>query len=287
MTRSVFNLEDAVTTIRQRWKTILLFVVASGLAATITVFLVPRYYRSIALIVSANTVLADKGRLFNDHIQNLYSYFGSGDDLDRIYGVGDLDTTYKKLVDEFAMADYYRLDNDSLNIRRQKAVKLLRKDLAFQKTENGQLQIFAWTKNRQLSAQLVNRMIGLIEETEAGIWEKNYQASVDELTASLGSMEKEYRLLSDSLTHADKISGSLLMLRLQTLSDQLKEYQKKAGEFKLAAKAAPAVLYVLQAASPAAKAERPDKPAIILAACFAGFVFICLWLLIVYRKPLY
>lgn len=287
MTRSIFNLEDAVTTIRQRWKTILLFVVASGLAATITVFLVPRYYRSTALIVSANTALADKGRLFNDHIQNLYSYFGSGDDLDRIYGVGDMDTTYKKLVDEFAMADYYRLDNDSLNIRRQKAVKLLRKDLAFQKTENGQLQVFAWTKDRQLSAQLVNRMIGLIEETEAGIWEKNYQASVDELNASLASMEKEYRLLSDSLTHADKISGSLLMLRLQTLSDQLKEYQKKAGEFKLAAKAAPAVLYVLQAASPAAKAERPDKPAIILAACFAGFVFICLWLLIVYRKPLY
>jgi uncharacterized protein involved in exopolysaccharide biosynthesis len=287
MTRSAFNLEQAVLTISRRWKTIFLFVIASGIAATVTVFLVPKYYRSTALVVSANTVLADKSRLFNDHIQNLYSYFGSGDDLDRIYGVGDMDTTYKKLVDAFSLADYYQLTDDSVNVRRQKAVKLLRKDLEFRKTENGQLQIFAWTKEKNLSAKLVNSMITLIEETESAVWEKNYQAAADQINASLASMEKEYRLLSDSLNHTDKISAGLLTLRLQTLADQFREYQKKAGEFNLAAKAAPPVLYVLQAASPAAKAERPDKPAIILAACFAGFVFICLWLLVTDRKPSY
>lgn len=287
MTRSAFNLEQALITISQRWKTILLFVIACGIAATITVFLVPKYYRSTALLVSGNTALADKGRLFNDHIQSLYSYFGSGDDLDRIYGVGDMDTTYKKLADEFSLVDYYRLTGDSVNVLRQKAVKLLRKDLAFRKTENGQLQIIAWTKDRELSARLVNRMIALIEETESAVWEKNYQAAADQINASLTSMEKEYRVLSDSLSHTDKTSAGLLTLRMQTISDQLREYQKKAGEFSLAAKAAPPVLYVLQAASPAAKAERPDKPAIILAACFAGFVFICLWLLVAYRKPFY
>jgi len=103
MQTSSFNLVQTVALLQKRWKTILFFVLATVAVASVTVFLVPQYFRSSAIIVSANPALADKARLFNSNIQNLYSYFGSGDDLDRIYGIADMDITYKKLVDEFSL----------------------------------------------------------------------------------------------------------------------------------------------------------------------------------------
>ncbi len=166
MQTSSFNLVQVTDTLQRKWKTILLFVLACAIVATITVFVVPQYFRSSATVVSANPALADKGRFFNNNIQALYSYFGSGDDLDRIYGVGDMDTSYKKLVDEFSLVNYYQLSGDSLPLLRRKAVMLLKNDLSFQKTEQNQLKIIAWTKNKQLAADLVNRLVAIIQETE-------------------------------------------------------------------------------------------------------------------------
>ena len=80
---------------------ILLFTLFAMLVAFVTVLLVPQYFRSGARIIAANPQLTDKSRLFNEDIQGLYSYFGSGDDLDRIIGVADMDTTYYQLVDQF------------------------------------------------------------------------------------------------------------------------------------------------------------------------------------------
>ena len=284
MQTSSFNLVQTTALLQKRWMTILFFVLASVAAATITVFLVPQYFRSSAIIVSANPVLADKARLFNNHIQGLYSYFGSGDDLDRIYGIADMDTTYKKLVDEFSLVAYYKLDNDSLNILRRKAVLHLRKDLRLQKTEQAQIQIIAWTKNKQLSAALVNRMVSIVQETEAAVWQKNYEQSLSKLNTTVAAMELEYQLLSDTLTKTNGGKQELARAKLQTLIEQIKQYQKTAGEFALAKETVPAVLYVMESAVPAAKAERPDKEGIISAAFIAAFFFSCFLVLLNDRK---
>jgi hypothetical protein len=161
----------------------------------VTVFVIPRYYRSASTVVSANPALADKARLFNTNIQTLYSYFGSGDDLDRIYGIADMRSTYVKLVDEFSLINYYQLKGDSISILKTKAAKCLQKDIHLEKTEQSQLQIIAWTKNKQLSANLVNRMVAIIQETEMDIWKTNYQNSQDKLNSSITLMEKEYQVI--------------------------------------------------------------------------------------------
>lgn len=276
MQTSSFNLVQTTEILQRKWKTILLFVLTCAIAATITVFVVPQYFRSSATVVSANPALADKARFFNNNIQSLYSYFGSGDDLDRIYGVGDMDTSYKKLVDEFSLVNYYQLSGDSLPVLRRKAVMLLKSDLSFQKTEQNQLKIIAWTKNKQLSADLVNRMVAIIQETEAGVWQKNYEQSIEKINNSITAMELEYRSSADS-THGN---DGLFVTKKQSLVEQINQYRKMVNEYKLAAQTPPAVLYVMESAVPAAKAERPDKPAIILAACLIGFIFSCLLVLL-------
>ena len=268
-----FNLVNTSAVLQKQWKTLLAFTLVTTLAATLTVSLVPKYFRSSATIVSANPALADKARLFNNNIQGLYSYFGSGDDLDRISGIADMDTTYKKLVDEFSLVSYYKLDSDSLPLLRRKAVLRLRKDLGFQKTEQGQLKIIAWTKDRELSASIVNRMVDIIKEIENGIWQQNYNQSLVKLNASVADMERRYQTLSDSVGLMKGGKHELALTQMQTLLEQLKQYRKSADEFILAKETNPAALYVMEAGVPAVKAERPDKINIIIAAMIAGFVF--------------
>lgn len=284
MQTSGFNLIQTVALLQKQWKTIVLFVLATVAAATITVFLVPQYFKSSVTIVSANPALADKARLFNSNIQSLYSYFGSGDDLDRIYGIADMDITYKKLVDEFSLVAYYQLDNDSLPLLKRKAVLCLRKDLNLQKTEQAQIKISAWTKDKQLSAAIVNRMVAIVQETEAEVWQKNYGQSLLKLNASVTAMEQEYQALSDSLPKTTGGKQALVITKMQTLLEQIKQYHKTADEFKLATETHPAVLYVMESAVPAAKAERPDKRGIIFAALIAGFIFSSFLVLVNDRK---
>ncbi len=284
MQTSSFNLVQTTAVLQKRWKFILLVVTASAVAATVTVFMMPRYFRSHATVVSANPALADKARLFNNNVQILYSYFGTGDDLDRIYGIADMGSTYAKLVDEFSLVDYYQLKDDSLPTLKSKAARRLRKDMDVTKTEQNQLQLIAWTKNNQLSANLVNRMVAIMQETEANLWQKNYQDAQEKLNSSILSMEKEYQSLADSLSIMRSGKQQLAVMQMQTLSEQIKEYRRSADEFKLAAQTPPPALYVLEPAMPAAIAERPDKPVIILSACLLAFIFSSILVLVNDRK---
>ncbi|MEO8173654.1 MAG: Wzz/FepE/Etk N-terminal domain-containing protein [Sediminibacterium sp.] len=284
MQTSSFNLVQTTAVLQKRWRTILLFVILAAVAATVTVFVVPRYYRSSSTIVSANPTLADKARLFNDNIQSLYSYFGSGDDLDRIYGIADMASTYQKLVDEFSLIGYYQLKGDSIQSLKIKAAKRLQKDIHLKKAEQNQLEIIAWTKDKQLSANLVNRMVVIIQETENDIWQKNYQKSQDQLDSSITQMEKEYQLLSDSLPNLRTGKQQLAAAQMQTIAEQIRQYRKTADEFKIALQTIPAALYVLEPAIPAADAERPDKLMIILSTCLVAFVFSSLLVLVNDRK---
>lgn len=284
MNHTSFNMSATTSVIQQNWKKIVFFTLLSALVATVTVLLMPERYRSTAKLLSANAQLADKSRLFNENIQSLYSYFGSGDDLDRIMGIADLDTSYKQLVDKYQLVDYYQLSNRPLPELRRKAVLQLKEDLSFQRTEEGQMKIICWTKDPQLSAMLVNTLITLVEQQLQTIWQMNYQTAYDQLNRSIAYTENLYATLSDSVSQASPAQSVLLQKHMETLLDQLAGYRKTAATFKLMGASVPAALYVLEPAVPAAKAERPDKPAVILTAALAGCIFSIFVLLLANRK---
>ena len=123
------NLIEVVAAIKKSRNQIIVFVFLSLAIAYSVLLLIPKYFQSTAIVVAANPALADKARFFNNNIQGLYSNFGSGDDLDRIYGLANLDTAYKLLVDEFELISYYQLNDDSIKLRRRKAVLLLKEVL--------------------------------------------------------------------------------------------------------------------------------------------------------------
>ena len=279
-------MSETVQVVQQNWKKIVVFTICAAIVATITVFLMPKQYRSTAKLIPANPALADKSRLFNDQIQGLYSFFGSGDDIDRIMGIASLDTTYKQLTDEFKLIDYYQLSNEPLPLLKRKAVLKLRKNLTFQRTEEGQLKIICWTKEKTLSAAIVNRLIAIVKQQLESIWLSNYQSTQEKLNQSILHAEAQFEKLNDSMMHASAAQAILLQKHMETLLEELGKYRKTAATFKLMGETTPPALYVLEPAVPAAKAERPDKAAIIIAAAIAGFIFSVLGLLLGNRKQL-
>ncbi|MBW0178979.1 Wzz/FepE/Etk N-terminal domain-containing protein [Sediminibacterium sp.] len=289
MNTSSFNMAETATVIQHNWKKIVLFTILSAVVAIVTVFLMPKQYRSTAMLIAANPQLADKSRLFNENIQGLYSYFGSGDDLDRIMGIADLDTAYKQLVDEYKLIDYYKLSKDEKPILRRKAVLKLREDLSLQRTEKGQLKILCWTKDPQLSADLINALVKIVTKQIETIAHEQYAGSKSFLEKAIQTKETEYQQLADSLRKIPETKDQLfelLQLRIKSVLSDLQEYRTLAAQFGVMTKMQTPVLFVLDKAVPSAKAERPDKPAIILAAAVAGFIFSILLLLLGNRKQM-
>lgn len=275
---------ETASILQNKWRNILLFTLLTAVVATITVFLMPKQYRSAAKLISANPQLADKSRLFNENIQSLYSYFGSGDDLDRIMGIAILDTSLKQLVKDFNLINYYKLNNDTEPLLQHKAILQLRDDLLVQRTEEGQLKISCWTKDPALSAGIVNALVKIIETKLEDIWQSNYRSTKEQLNLSITQTEISYKQLHDSLSKAPAAQTSLIQKHMETLLEQLTQFRKTAAAIQLIGATAPAALYVLEPAVPAAKAERPDRPAIILAATIAGFLFSLLAALLSNRK---
>jgi hypothetical protein len=278
-----FNLQKTAQLLQDKWKQLAGFVVIALLVTTITLFIVPKYYRSFAILVPANPALADKARLFNTNIEGLYSYFGTGDDLDRLFGIASMDTVYKQLVDSFQLVDYYKLTNADQGINRRKAVLELREDLTFQKTDLGQLKVFAWTKEKDLSAKIVNRLVEIVQQTEAAIWKENYRNSLAKLKSNIAGMEAEYKSLA-STTGLSDAENKLNQSKLQNILEQMNSYQKAANEFQLAIDNNAPALYVLEKAVPAAKSEKPNKWEILLAALIASSLFGLMGLLVYHRE---
>lgn len=284
MTTSGLHMAHTVQVLQKNIRFIFLFTVFAMIIAFITVMIVPKYYRSSAGIIAANPQLTDKSRLFNENIQGLYSYFGSGDDLDRIIGVANMDTTYKQLTDQFNLISYYKLDGDSTPLLRRKAVLKLKKDISFQRTEEGQLRIVCWTKDRRLSADIIHAMIRIVQRKLESIWLDNYQQAVSKLNASIVGTEQQYATLNDSITKVSSANQVLLQKHMETLLDQLSTYRKTAASFKLMGETVPPALYVVEEAVPSAKAERPDKLNTVLISALAGFLFSILFLLLKDRR---
>lgn len=286
MQSSELNLVDVVAVLRQQLKKIILFVCICLVIATATVFVMPKYYKSTAIVVAANPALADKARLFNNNIQGLYSNFGSGDDLDRIDGLANLDTTFKLIVDEFKLINYYKLKDENTALAKRKAVLNLREDVQLQKTDLGQFKFMVTTKDKQLSANIANKMVATVQQMEENIWQKNYQSSLAKINVSIKELEQEVAAINDSLKIMDITKDAALMYnnKREALLQQLKQYYTAANEFKLAISNKAPALYIIENAAPAAKHDKPKKLEVLIATLMISFVFGCLIALVYKRK---
>jgi capsular polysaccharide biosynthesis protein len=279
-----FDLQSTVSVLQTKWKQILFFVFAALLVAAVSLFFIPKQYRSTSLLVSANPLLADKSHLLNPNIQYLYSVFGNGDDLERINGIATMDTVYKQLVDEFNLIEYYELKGADKNRKRFKAVKELKEDLVIQKTELSQLKISIFTKSPELSANMVNRLVEITRNKEEAIWRSGYEKMLFNFNRSIDSLQKSYVALFDKNKDSKGQRSEIDVIKINYLLDQIQTQEKAAGEIKLAIDNNAPSLFVLETAVPAIKSEKPNIPEVLILTALISLVFSAMALIVYNRE---
>lgn len=268
---TAFNIASLWQVLVRRWKIIAAFV-GTVLIATLLLllFVVPKFYKSKAVIIAANPALADKARLLNSNIQQLYSPYGSGDDLNRLYAIARLDSLHYQLVQEFDLVKYYHEGNEANAIKL--AVKALEDDLEIMKTENDELHITVYTKDKNLSARIANRLVQLIDTTASRSWRREYIKSLASLERSIENLKQQVSPQPDTASQSLAVDVYSERRKGSTLK-QLQQFEEVANEYRLAIASNPSSLVVLQAAYPSLSYDKPKKLAVMLGALLASLAF--------------
>lgn len=271
-----FNIAELTSVLLNRWKFILVFTTASIIIALGAIFIITPKYTATTKLLPGNTVLADKARLFNNEIQHLYSFFGSGDDLDRLMSMANMDTSIKQVIHAFNLTKYYQIAEQDAGMEMYKSIQAFKKDLTLVKTVNNELEISYAHQDKNAAAAIVNFMTEQLSATMKTIWQQQYEKIGKQLDSSITVISNDYNQLATNTASNDAITKT----KMTVLLNQLEQFNKMSIETKMAAATTPDALIVLEKASIPAKISWPNPTVILPLAALFGFIFsVCLVLI--------
>ena len=115
-------------------------------------------YTAATKLLPGNTVLADKARLMNPSIQHLYSFFGNGDDVDRLISMAGTDTILKQVALAFKLSNYYQIAEKDIKLAQFKTLEKFKKDIWLGKSVNNEMIIRCTHQNRDTAAAIANNI---------------------------------------------------------------------------------------------------------------------------------
>lgn len=258
---------DLLLVFSNRWKLIATITALAALIALIISLLSPKKYLAVATALPANSMIADKARIFNQNIEALYSEFGTVDELDKLEGTGKLDTLFIAAAEEFKLDEHYRIgaSNESL----YDAATKLKKNSRINRSGYGELKVRVWDKDKVVCAQLSNFLMKKIQELHQHLQNQANQAVLEKIKEAYSVKQKESLHLSDS----GKSVSTQSQTRMSTIREQLQSYEKMIEEYQLAISTNTPVLLIVEPARPPVWADRPKTGQTVLLSFFAAFVF--------------
>lgn len=275
-----FNISELSAVVWNRWKFILLFTIGSVVMTAVAIVFIPPKYTAITKVLPGNAVLADKARLFNADLQHLYSFFGSGDDLDRLMSMTSMDTSLKQVIRQFHLIDYYQVKEQDPNLGMYKTIRHFKKDLHLVKTVNNEMELSCTHTNKDTAAAIVNFMAEQTATKMQTIWKEQYAKISTSLDSSLANLTNQYNSLAASSNNTDAVAKT----KMGVLLTQIEQFNKLSIETKIAANTTPAAMIVLEKATPPAKISWPDKTVVLPLSALLGCLFSIL-LVLVSAKP--
>ncbi len=270
--QSTFNLIDVMHLLKSKWRVLLSFTLLSAMVAATFVFIMTPEFKSSATLLAGNPQLSDKARLFNQQIKDLYTNFGSGDDLDRIQAFAEMNNTLLEVVSKNDLIAYFDLPKSDSSSG-FKATELLRKKLHYIKTDKDQLIISCLSSDKILSAKIVNDIAAEAELSLRKMVQENNQQIIHQLDSTAVILKEKYNQLAKNNTSNDAASKRLIGAELETIIDQLDQTQKASQELRIASETMPHFIQVMEKGIPASEINWPNKPLIITVSALLGFVF--------------
>lgn len=255
----------------------LLLIVLSLVIVGAVIFLEPSRYLSVVTALPASNISADKARIFNKNIENLYSSIGNPDDLDKIIGTAQLDTVYLAVSNAFNLWDHYKIKDDPDPA--YKAALTLKKNSKVYRSEYGELKIKVWATDKNLAPQLANAILDTLNKMHQSIQNQSNRHI-------LNSLKEERILLQKTLDSASSfVNAQPANARTNTIMlAQLQQYDELIGEYQLTIATNPSVLVTVEKARGAVKPDQPRRVMVLVATAVLSFLFSLLVALILERR---
>lgn len=258
---------DLLLVFSRQWKLIALITVLATVIALIVSFFSPKKYLATATALPANSMTADKARIFNENIEALYSEFGTADELDKLEGTGKLDTLFIAAAEEFKLDEHYKIGATDESIY-DAAIKL-KKDSRISRSGYGELKVRVWDRDKQFCAQLANFLMKKIQVLHQHLQNQTNLSVLEKTKEVYALKQKEFIQLTDSV----KFITAHGQARLSSLTEQLQSYEKMIDQYQFAASTNAPVLLVVEPARPALWPDRPKIMQTVLLSFFGAFVF--------------
>ena len=296
---------DLIAVVARRWIFLLGFAATAMVLALVGVLLSPKKYASTATAIPANSVMADKARIFNQNIEALYSSLGSPDELDRIEGTASLDTIYLAVAGMRNLAGHYELTGKE--DAGYKAALRLKKNATISRSAYGELKVKVVDKEPPMAAQLANDLMAQLQGIHHRLLTQSDSLVLQRLRADLQAkrvqrMETITRMNSQSSADTvstgeprqavprnyvqEAVDADLITASNDVWQQQLREQERLIQQYQLSMTAAPQPLIVVE---PARAAVEPDGPKMLvtLVLAFAGGLVLALLLTLFLhsRKP--
>lgn len=280
---------DITSLLAKRWKLIIGLTLVATLLALVVSLVRPKEYLSTVTALPANSLTADRARIFSSNIESLYPEIGTPDELDRIEGTTKLDTLYLAVADSLNLAPHYGVDKNEGNST-LKAAWTLKTKTDIRRSAYGELKIKVWDGDPALAAQIANALFNKLNAIHQDIQNANN-------TAVLNKLKKEIQLI---IQKTDSISLSFVQFETANadnprprkldslpagknfyhissqqsiLNEQVKEYYRLIAQYELGIKTIPQVLIAVEYARPAFTPDKPKTLQTTLLAFAASLVF--------------
>lgn len=281
---------DLLLVFAKRWKLIFAITFSAAIIAFLFALLSPKKYLGVATALPANTVNADKARIFNLNIEALYSDFGSPDELDKIEGTAALDTIFIAASKELQLTSHYKItaSGDALF----EAAMHLKKNTRINRSSYGELKVKVWDGDRNMTATIANFLMQKLQELHQHLQNQNNILVLEKVKETYASKQKEYLQLADSLNEEAPASSNLsaqkemMKTKMISMTEELQQYEKLIGEYQLAISANSPVLLIVENARPPLWPDKPKILATVLFSFFGAFLFSYLMALFIDSRKL-
>ena len=293
---------DIISVLARRGKLIFILTAVATILALIISLLRPKEYLAVATALPANSLAADKARIFNPNIESLYPELGTPDELDRIEGTAKLDTIYIAIADSFDLVSHYGVDKSTTDVV-YKAAQALKKNTDIRRSAYGELKISVWDGEPTIAAQLANALFYKLNAIHQHIQNANNAVVLQRLGQGLAAKQQEldsietnviafqknsinsHELDRVSIPDSGRVNAGLkfsqIASRSSALQQQIKEYGNIISQYELAVNTNPQVLIAVENARPSIWPDKPKTTQTVLFAFGASLIFSFLLALLV------
>lgn len=270
---------DLLTVLTRQWKLMLIVTLTAAVVAGLFAFLSPRKYLSVATALPVNSLTSDRARLFNSHIEALYSDFGTADELDRMEGTAALDTLFIAASQQMELSLHYGIADAHEGLF--KAALRLKKSSAISRSAYGELKVKVWDTDPGMAARLANFLMAKLQELHQHLQNQSNVSALEKINGELERTQQDYLQLTgtpgrkekDSIPGAGPAQTGILQARRAALSEQLQQLELMKGQYQLAVSANAPVLLVVENARPSLWPDQPRVGATVGVAFLAALLF--------------